>query len=52
MRTIEWERLESLQNFRGTKGTFNAKMGSIKNRNSIKLTEVEEIKNRWQEHTE
>ena len=35
-----------------TKGTFHAKMGTIKNRNSKDLTEVEEIKNRWQEYTE
>ena len=34
-----------------TKGTFHAKMGTIKNRNSKDLTEVEEIKNRWQEYT-
>ena len=37
---------------RGTKGTFHAKMGSIKNRNSIDLTEAEDIKKRWQEYTE
>ena len=34
-----------------TKGTFHAKMGTIKDRNGIDLTEVEDIK-RWQEHTE
>ena len=34
-----------------TKGTFHAKMGSIKDRNSLDLTEAEDIK-RWQEHTE
>ena len=38
--------------FRGTKGTFHAKMGSIKDRNGLDLTEVENIKKRWQEHTE
>ena len=37
---------------RDTKGTFQAKMGSIKNRNSMVLTEAEDIKKRWQEHTE
>ena len=35
-----------------TKGTFHAKMGSIKNRNGIDLTETEDIKKRWQEYTE
>ena len=35
-----------------TKGTFHAKMGSIKNRNSRDLTEAEDIKNMWQEYTE
>ena len=35
--------------FRDTKGTFHAKMGSIKDRNGIGLTEAEDIKNRWQE---
>ena len=37
---------------RDTKGTFHAKMGSIKDRNGVGLTEVEEIKKRWQEYTE
>ena len=37
---------------RDTKGTFHAKMGSIKDRKSMDLTEAEEIKNRWQEYTE
>ena len=36
---------------RDTKGTFHAKMGSIKDRNSMDLTEAEDIK-RWQEYTE
>ena len=35
-----------------TKGTFHAKMGSIKERNGIDLTEAEDIKKRWQEYTE
>ena len=34
------------------KGTFHAKMGSIKERNIMDLTEAEDIKKRWQEHTE
>ena len=37
---------------RDTKGTFHAKMGSIKDRNSMDLTEIEAIKKRWQEYTE
>ena len=37
---------------RDTKGTFLAKMGSIKDRNGIDLTEAEDIKKRWQEYTE
>ena len=37
---------------RGTKGTFHAKLGSIKDRNGMDLTEVENIKKRWQEYTE
>ena len=37
---------------RVTKGTFHAKMGSIKGRNGMDLTEAEDIKKRWQEHME
>ena len=37
---------------RDTKGIFHAKMGTIKDRNSIDLTEAEEIKKSWQEYTE
>ena len=37
---------------RVTKGTFHAKMGSIKDRNGMDLTEAEDIKKRWQEYTE
>ena len=37
---------------RDTKGTFHAKMGTIKDRNSMDLTEAEDIKKRWQEYTE
>ena len=37
---------------RDTKGTFHAKMGTIKDRNATGLTEAEDIKKRWQEYTE
>ena len=37
---------------RDTKGTFHAKMGTIKDRNDMDLTEEEDIKKRWQEYTE
>ena len=37
---------------RDTKGTFHAKMGSIKDRNGMSLTEADNIKKRWQEYTE
>ena len=37
---------------RDTKGTFHAKMGSIKDRNGMDLAEAEDIKKRWQENTE
>ena len=37
---------------RDTKGTFHAKMGTIKHRNGMELTEAEDIKKRWQQYTE
>ena len=40
-----------LEKIRDTKGTFHAKMGTIKDRNSMDLTEAEDIKMRWQEYT-
>ena len=40
------------EKIRDTKGTFHAKMGSIKDRNGMDLTKVEYIKKRWQEYTE
>ena len=43
---------ELFKKIRATKGTFHAKMGSIKDRNGTDLTETEEIKKRWQEYTE
>ena len=41
-----------LKEIRVTKGTFHAKMGSIKGKNGMDLTEAEDIKKRWQEYTE
>ena len=41
-----------VKKIRDTKGTFHAKMGSIKDRNGMDLTEAEDIKKRWQENTE
>ena len=43
---------ELFKKIRGTRGIFHAKMGSIKDRNDIDLTEAEDIKKRWQEYTE
>ena len=40
------------RNIRDIKGTFHAKMGSIKDRNGMDITEAEDIKKRWQEYTE
>ena len=51
-KTTEWERLEIFfKKIRDTKGTFHAKMDSIKDRNGMDLTEAD-IKKRWQEYTE
>ena len=41
-----------VKKIRDTKGTFHAKMGTIKDRNSMALTEAEDIKKRWQEYRE
>ena len=43
---------DCFKKIRDTKGTFQAKMGSIKDRNGMDLTEAEDIKKRWQEYTE
>ena len=43
---------DHFKKIRDTKGTFHAKMGSIKERNGMDLTEAEDIKKRWQEYTE
>ena len=54
MKTIEWERKtrDFFKKIRDNKGTFHAKMGTIKDRNGMDLTEAENIKKRWQEYTE
>ena len=41
-----------LKKIRDTKGTFHTKMGTIKDRNAMDISEAEDIKNRWQEYTE
>ena len=46
------ETRDLLKKIRLTKGTFHAKMGLIKDRNGMDLTEAEDIKKRWQEYTE
>ena len=43
---------DSFKNIGDTKGTLHAKMGTIKDRNGMNLTEAEDIKKRWQEDTE
>ena len=58
----QWEEIEEnnrmgktrdlFKKIRDTKGTFHAKLGSIKDRNGMDLTEAEDIKKRWQEYTE
>ena len=54
--TEEYNRMvktrDLFKKMRDTKGTFHAKMGSIKDRNGIDLREAEDIKKRWQEYTE
>ena len=53
---VENNRMEKarnlFKNIRVTKGTFHAKMGSIKDRNGMDQTEIEDIQKRWQEYTE
>ena len=44
------QKTRDLKKSRDTKGTFHAKMGSIKDRNAMDLTEAEDIKKRWQEY--
>ena len=43
---------DAFKKIRNSKGTFHAKMGTIKDRNGRDLIEVEDIKKRWQEYTE
>ena len=47
-----WKTRDLFNKIRDTKGTFDAKMGTIKDRNGMDLTEAENIKKRWQEYTE
>ena len=49
---IKWERLEISSRKLDTKGTFHAKLGTIKDRNGMDLREAEDIKKRWQKYTE
>ena len=49
---IEGKTRDLFKKIRDTKGTFHAKMGTIKDRNGMDLTEAQDIKKRWQEHTE
>ena len=44
--------IDLLKKIRDTKGTFHAKMGAIKDRNGMDLTEAKDVKKRWQEYTE
>ena len=46
------ESSDLFKKIRDTKGTYSAKMGTIKDRNRMDLTETEDIKKRWQEYTE
>ena len=46
------ETRDPFKKIRDTKGTFHAKIGTIKDRNSMDLTETEDIKKRWREYTE
>ena len=47
-----WKTRDLSNKTRDTNGTFNAKMGTIKNRNGMDLIEAEDIKKRWQKYTE
>ena len=52
-KTIEWERLDiSFKKIRDTKGTCQAKMNTIKDRNGMDLTKAKDTKKRWQQYTE
>ena len=47
-----WKTRDGFKKIRDTKGIFHAKMGTIKDRNKMDLTEANDIKKRWQEYTE
>ena len=49
---MEWKTRDLFKKVRDTKGTFHAKMGTIKDKNGMDLIEAENIKKRWQEYTE
>ena len=49
---IKLKKIQKKKKMRDNKGTFHAKMGSIKDRNGMDLTEAEDIKKRWQKYTE
>ena len=51
-KTTEWERLETSPKKSDAKGTFHAKISTIKDKNGMNLTKTEDIKKRWQEYTE
>ena len=51
MAVLSGKTRDLFKKIRDTKGTFHAKMGSIKDRNGLDLTEAEDIKKRWQEYT-
>ena len=51
-KTIEWQTRDLVKKIRDTKGIFHAKMGSIKHRNGMDLTEAEHIKKTWPEYKE
>ena len=51
-KTTEQGRLDVSSKFRETNKTFHAKMGTIKDRNDMDLTEAEDVKKSWQEYTE
>ena len=51
-KTIEWERRDLFKKIVDIKETFHTQMDMIKDTNNKDLAEAEEIKNRWQEHTE
>ena len=52
LKTKNFSDLPFIKKIRDTKGTFHAKMGTIKDRNCMDLAEAEDIKKRWQEYTE